>query len=59
MKWLRELGFTHLLTGLSWSDCLRPEAEKWFDRQMKALESFEVTVTYFADFRGRMTRRYA
>ena len=46
MKWLRELGFTHLLTGLSWSDCLRPEAEKWFDRQMKALESFEVTVTY-------------
>ncbi|MDQ6700278.1 MAG: beta-xylosidase, partial [Acidobacteriota bacterium] len=78
---LRELGVTYLRTGLSWSDSLRPDAEKWFDRQMKALEPFDVTVTYcftpepeglrpdhtspprdvqrFADFCGRMTRRYA
>jgi hypothetical protein len=24
----------------------RPGAERWFDRQMKALELFETTVTY-------------
>lgn len=46
VRWLRELGVTHLRTGLSWSDSLRPDAEAWFDRQMRALEPFEVTLTY-------------
>jgi beta-xylosidase len=46
VRWLRELGVKHLRTGLSWADSLRPNAEAWFDKQMKALESFEVTVTY-------------
>lgn len=43
---LRELGVKRLRTGLSWADSLRPGAERWFDRQMKALEEFELTVTF-------------
>jgi beta-xylosidase len=79
--WLKKLGVRHLRTGLSWADWLRPNAEAWFDRQMKALEPFDVTLTFcftpesaglrphytsppkdvneFADFCGRMIRRYA
>jgi beta-xylosidase len=81
VRWLDELGVRHLRTGLSWADSLRPGAEAWFDRQMRALEEFEVTLTFcftpescgirphhtspprttaeFAEFCGRMTRRYA
>jgi beta-xylosidase len=44
--WLRRLGVRHLRTGLSWADWLRPNAEAWFDRQMKALEPFDVTLTF-------------
>lgn len=44
--WLRRLGVKHLRTGLSWADSFRPNAEAWFDRQMKALEEFDVTLTY-------------
>ena len=43
---LRDLGVTYLRTGLSWADCFRPNADAWFDRQMRALEPFDVTVTY-------------
>ena len=46
VKWLRELGVKHLRTGLSWADSFRPNADAWFDRQMAALEEFDVTVTY-------------
>lgn len=46
VRWLRELGVKHLRTGLSWADSFRPDADAWFDRQMKALEGFEVTLTY-------------
>jgi beta-xylosidase len=46
VKWLRELGVKHLRTGLSWADSFRPNADAWFDRQMKALEGFDVTLTY-------------
>ncbi|MBZ0157309.1 MAG: beta-xylosidase [Alphaproteobacteria bacterium] len=46
VRWLRTLGVRHLRTGLSWADSLRPHAERWFDRQMKALEEFDVTVTF-------------
>ncbi len=81
VRWLRRLGVRRLRTGLSWADSLRPGALAWFDRQMRALEEFEVTLTYcftpepsgvrphhtspprrieeFAEFCGRMTRRYA
>jgi beta-xylosidase len=45
VRWLRELGVQHVRTGLSWSDSLRPNAWAWFDRQMRALEPFAVTVT--------------
>lgn len=45
-EWLKALGVTHLRTGLSWSDRLRPNALAWFDRQMKALEDFHVTMTF-------------
>jgi beta-xylosidase len=41
-----ELGVRSLRTGLSWADSFRPGAERWFDRQMRALERFEVTVTF-------------
>lgn len=46
VRWLDRLGVKKLRTGLSWADSLRPGADAWFDRQMKALERFEVTVTY-------------
>jgi beta-xylosidase len=81
VRWLERLGVKRLRTGLSWADSKRPNAEAWFDRQMKALEKFDVTLTYcftpescgirphhtsppqrveeFAEFCGRMTRRYA
>jgi beta-xylosidase len=46
VRWLRELGVRHLRTGLSWADSLRPNADAWFDRQMSALDEFDVTVTF-------------
>jgi beta-xylosidase len=46
VRLMRELGVTKLRTGLSWADWLRPGAEAWFDRQMRALEAFDVTVTF-------------
>src|SRR3954449_7297584 len=46
VRWLRNLGVRHLRTGLSWADSFRPGAERWFDRQMKALEEFDTTVTF-------------
>jgi len=46
VDWLRRLGVTRLRTGLSWADSHRPNADAWFDRQMKALEGFDVTVTF-------------
>ncbi len=36
----------HLRTGLSWADYYRPDALAWFDRQMQALEEFQVTITF-------------
>jgi beta-xylosidase len=80
VRWLKRLGVRHLRTGLSWADSFRPNAAAWFDRQMTALEPFDVTLTFcftpehlgvqphhtsppvaleeFADFCGRMVRRY-
>jgi beta-xylosidase len=46
VRWLRRLGVTQLRTGLSWADSLRPNADAWFDRQMAALEPFQVTLTF-------------
>lgn len=43
---LKEMGVKQVRTGLSWADSLRPNAEQWFDRQMRALEPFDVTLTY-------------
>src|SRR5690606_14125373 len=45
VRWLQRLGVRTMRTGLSWADSLRPNALAWFDRQMRALEPFEVTVT--------------
>jgi len=44
--WLRRLGVRQLRTGLSWADWLRPGAQAWFDRQMRAIEPFDVTLTF-------------
>ena len=46
VRWMKDLGVRYLRTGLSWADSLRPDAQRWFDRQMKALEDFDVTVTF-------------
>ncbi|HEX4496844.1 MAG TPA: beta-xylosidase [Thermoanaerobaculia bacterium] len=46
VRWLRKLGVKKLRTGLSWADSFRPDADAWFDRQMKALDEFDVTITY-------------
>jgi beta-xylosidase len=46
VEWLRRLGVRRLRTGLSWADYLRPEAGRWFDRMMKSLEEFDLTVTF-------------
>jgi beta-xylosidase len=45
-RWLRELGVTHLRTGLSWADSGRPGADAWFDRQMRAFDPLHVTATF-------------
>jgi beta-xylosidase len=44
--WLRRMGVRHLRTGLSWADSCRPDALRWFDRQMRALEPFDLTLTF-------------
>lgn len=46
VAWMKRLGVTHMRTGLSWADSFRPDALDWFDRQMQALEDFDVTVTF-------------
>jgi beta-xylosidase len=44
--WLKKMGVRHLRTGLSWADSFRPDADRWFDRQMSQLADFEVTLTF-------------
>lgn len=46
VRWLKKLGVKRLRTGLSWADSFRPDADRWFDRQMLALDDFDVTVTF-------------
>ena len=46
VAWMKRLGVAYLRTGLSWADSFRPNALAWFDRQMQALEDFDVTVTF-------------
>jgi beta-xylosidase len=46
VAWLKRLGVRHVRTGLSWADSFRPGALDWFDRQMEALDGFEVMVTF-------------
>ena len=44
--WMKRMGVTYLRTGLSWADWFRPDAERWFDRLVRTLEPFRVTVTF-------------
>jgi beta-xylosidase len=46
VEWLQRLGVTYLRTGLSWSDSERPNYNAWFDRLMRALEPFDLTITF-------------
>ena len=46
VRLMKDIGVTTLRTGLSWADVYRPNAIEWFDRQMRALEDFNVTVTF-------------
>lgn len=46
VAWLRRLGVRSLRTGLSWADSFRPDALRWFDRQMEALRDLDVTLTF-------------
>jgi beta-xylosidase len=43
--WMMDHGVRHVRTGLSWADSFRPNAIDWFDRQMEALEPFQVALT--------------
>jgi len=45
MDWLERLKVKYLRTGISWADWFRPNAEAWFDRQMRAVEPFTTTLT--------------
>ena len=46
VRCMHDLGVRYVRTGLSWADSLRPDAQAWFDRQMRALEPFDVTLTF-------------
>jgi beta-xylosidase len=46
VTWMKRIGVRHLRTGLSWADSFRPGAMAWFDRQMNALQDFDVTLTF-------------
>lgn len=46
VEWLRRMRVRRLRTGLSWADSHRSGWQAWFDRQMRALEAFEVTLTF-------------
>jgi beta-xylosidase len=46
VRWLKRLDVRHVRTGLSWADSFRPDADRWFDRQMQALDDFDVTATF-------------
>ncbi len=54
VAWLEELGVEYVRTGLSWAESERPGADAWFDRLVRALEPFTVTVTlcFTPDSRG-------
>ena len=45
VEWMKQHNITYLRTGLSWADSFRPNATRWFDRQMGALEPFRVSLT--------------
>jgi beta-xylosidase len=44
-EWLDRLRVKYVRTGISWADWFRPNAEAWFDRQMRAMEPFTTTLT--------------
>ena len=46
VRWLKRLGVKKVRTGLAWSDDHDRDALPWFDRQMAALDSFDVTLTF-------------
>ena len=46
VAWMKRLGGRSVRTGLSWAERFRPNALDWFDRQMRSLEEFDVTVTF-------------
>jgi len=45
VEWMNRLGVRYLRSGISWADWFRPDSEAWFDRQMRALEPFDTTLT--------------
>jgi len=46
VAWLKRMGVKQIRTGLSWADWQRPDAARWFDRLVSALEPFDVTATF-------------
>jgi sugar phosphate isomerase/epimerase len=45
LRLLEELGVRKVRTGIGWADWDRPGAAQWFDRVMRRLEPFDVTLT--------------
>ncbi len=56
VAWMKRMGVRRLRTGISWGDWHRPDALTWFDRQMAALDDFDVTLTlcFTPPSRGRL-----
>lgn len=42
---MRKMGVRYLRTGVSWADWFRQDSERWFDRQMSAIDEFDTTMT--------------
>jgi beta-xylosidase len=43
--WMHDHNVRYVRTGLSWADFYRPNAQAWFDRMLRALEPFDVSLT--------------
>ena len=44
--WLKRLSVRQLRTGLNSADSFRPEADCWFDRVRRAVDSLDLTVNF-------------
>lgn len=53
VAWLRRLGVKQVRTGIRWADWERNGARNWFDRLLRALAPFELTLVLYATPPGK------